>query len=501
MIIFKNRLTFLTGLFSVIISFSACKKAAWDDHNTVINQDLKHSLLDAIKADPSLSTFTQYLQQTGYSDTLALSKSFTVWAPDNKALESLDKSILNSPAELKRFVAYHIAYQAYFTNELVGTANVKTLQGKAVTLSVNSFEEAEITHANRYVKNGVLHVINQASAPKMSAWEYVQQNVNSQQLENYINKLYYKDQDLSNAVFLYFDPITFQAVYQEGTAKEVIRNRYFQRVANLSSEDSLATYIILTDQALADEMDKMKPYFQVPATFPPTYTDSMATWSAIKDLVIPGIKTEADLGSTVTSYSGVRLKVDAANIVEKRKLSNGIAYLVSKLDYQILDNKIPAITIQGELTDSIRTPSTPVRKTKRDNSNGIFTDYSVEGITSSPSPLYFFRYRQTLHSVKYRVFVRSIHDLKDKAPISMRVDFSLLRNSPTADLTKHLTTGYFSIPYFNTIPDPYAEKEVGTFTATQFGSWYVYLASAATGVTSATATGLSLDYIKLVPIN
>jgi len=501
MIIFKNRRTFLTGLFSVVISLSACKKAAWDDHNNVINQDLTRNLLDAINADPSLSTFNQYLRSTGYSDTLALSKSFTVWAPDNKALESLDKSIVDNPAELKKFVAYHIAYQAYFTSDAASSVSVKTLEGKAISFSEAAFEEAKITSANRYVKNGVLHVIDQASAPKLSAWAFIQQNPKLEQLEGYINSLYYKGLDLSNAVFLYFDPTTFQAVYQEGTTREVTLNKYFERVANLSSEDSLATYIVLTNEALAEERDKLKPYFQVPATFPATYTDSMATWSAVKDLVIPGVRTEAELANTVTAYSGVRIKVNAADIVEKKMLSNGVAYVVKKLDYQMLDNKIPAITIQGELVDSLRTPSTPVRKIKKDAANTVFTDYSVESITSSPNPLYFFRYRPVLNSVKYKVFVRSIHDLKDKAPISMRLDFSLTRNSPTTDLSKHTTTGYFSVPYFNTIPNPYAEKEVGIFDATQYGSWYVYLASAATGVTSTTATGLSLDYVKLVPIN
>ena len=78
----------------------ACKKENWNQHNELINQSLDRNLLQEINSNPELSTFSEFLKQTGYADTLQQSKPYTVWAPSNKALESLDEDVVKNIEQL-----------------------------------------------------------------------------------------------------------------------------------------------------------------------------------------------------------------------------------------------------------------------------------------------------------------------------------------------------------------------------------------------------------------
>src|SRR5688572_14206691 len=117
---FKYRVLFL-GLFMAII-FSGCKK--WEDAEKLLNQDLSKTLTDAIAADPNLSTFSGYIKTTGVDVMLSSSKTFTVWAPSNSALATLDPAIVNDPVKLKNFVLNHVSNQSYFTKDVVVSVRV-----------------------------------------------------------------------------------------------------------------------------------------------------------------------------------------------------------------------------------------------------------------------------------------------------------------------------------------------------------------------------------------
>jgi len=497
MTIFKKSYVFLLSFFTVAATIYGCKKDAWDDHNKVISQDLSKNLLQVINENPDLSKFSEYLEKTGYKDTLALAKTFTVWAPDNDALKSLDQAVVNDLSQLKRFVAYHISYQTYFTSNPKPNLSVKTLDGKNIQFTKTNFEEAGISAADKYVGNGVLHIIDQAGMPKLNAWEFMEESANTQLQKAYIESLEHTEMDTTNGVVLYTDPVTKRPVYQEGTTSPVTRNYYFQRVSDLSNEDSLSTYIILDNAAFASEQQKLKPYY---TTASAEVSDSLTNWAVVKDLVISGVYTENQLAGTMTTVTGVRIHVNKSDIVEQRKLSNGIAYVVKNLSYDLMENKIPSVLIEAEYPDSLRTPSSPLLKTKRDASGLLFKDVSVSGITSSPDPLYYFRYRTTVNSVKYKVYRRALNDLYT-VPISMRVNFSYRSYFPKSAEPQLQGTGYFQVAPIATLANPYEEVYIGQYDASAYGSLYVFLASAATGVTSTTQTALSLDYIKLVPFN
>ena len=115
---------------SVIIAtfcFVACSKK-WNDHNQIVDPAIANNLYQVISKNNNLSKFNSLLIKSGYDKIIATSKSFTVWAPSDLALTTLDTAIINDPVKLKAFVGNHIAnlsYPAGSTNHRVPMLNGK----------------------------------------------------------------------------------------------------------------------------------------------------------------------------------------------------------------------------------------------------------------------------------------------------------------------------------------------------------------------------------------
>jgi hypothetical protein len=478
-------------LFVMYFMFSSCKKA-WQNHDEVLNQELNKTLIEQVNETPNLSIFNTYLVKTGYDKILASSKSYTVWAPTNEAMQNLDPAIIADTAKLKLFVANHISYQQYFTTTPNPTSIIRTLSGKNITFTATAFEEAKIVTANVYVKNGVLHTIDQAAGIKPNAYEYMLSTTLSNKQKTYIQSLFHTEIDTSKGVRLYTDPATKKTVYQAGTTFPVTKNYYFQKVSDISNEDSLLTYIILNDAAYEAEKVKIRKYYNVSSSA--TKTDSLAQFNIVKDLVVNHIYSADNLPDSLTTVSGVKIHLDKSAILQTQKLSNGIAYVVNSISYKVLENKIPTIYIQGEFPDSLRTPSSPLIKIKKDPNGIRYTDIQSQSITSSPDPLYYYKYKTVVNSAQYRVYWRAVNDIFT-TPFSQKLDFSSTSYYPKAIEPPLTTLGYKSVAV-----NTFSEVYLGIYTPANYGNLYTFLVSAL-GVVSTTPSALSLDYIKLVPVN
>src|SRR3954469_14255783 len=115
---------FLTALLGVLL-LSSCKK--WDDHVEVQNQDLTMNLLQAIEANPTLTTFRDFISKAGLDSLFQNSKNYTVWAPDNVALTAIDPSIYADATKLRSFILNHVSNQSYFTRNAVTPIRVMML--------------------------------------------------------------------------------------------------------------------------------------------------------------------------------------------------------------------------------------------------------------------------------------------------------------------------------------------------------------------------------------
>jgi len=487
----NTKLRCATLLLAVCAMLSACKNA-WQNHDVITNEALNVTLNDQISKTADLSTFYSYVVKTGYDKVLAASKLYTVWAPTNTAMQTIDQTILTDTGKLRKFVANHISYQQYFTTVPNPSLVVRTLSGKNIIFTQSTFEEANIVKANLYVKNGVLHTIDQATGTKPNAYEFMLSNLPTGKQNTFIQTLFHTEIDTSKGVRLYTDPITKRNVYQAGTTFPVIKNSYFQRVSDISSEDSLLTYIILNDAAFDAEKLKIGKYYNVSSSA--SITDSLTKYNVVKDLVVNHVFTADNLPDSLTTTTGIKIHLDKSAIVKTQKLSNGIAYVVSSIGYKLLTNKIPTIIIQGEFPDSLRTPSSPVIRVKKDPAGVRFTDMQSSSITSSPDPLYYYRYKTIATTAQYRVYWRALNDIFT-TPFSQKVDFSATSYYPKAVETPLTTLGYRQVLVGN-----YTEVDLGLYTPANYGTLYAFLVSA-TGVISTAPSALSLDYLKLVPVN
>ena len=482
-------------------TFTGCKDP-WKDHADINITRLDRTLFEQVSQDASLSIFASYLVKTGYDGVLKSSKSFTVWAPNNEALKNIAGSIENDTAALKRFVGNYISDQSYFTTNPNPSLVIRMLNGKNTIFTKSTFEQASILQADVYVKNGVLHTINGASLPKPNAWELLQGLADASLQRDFIKGLEHQEADTSKGILLYKDPVTGMGVYQEGTTSKVMRNTYFQRISNISSEDSLLTFIILKNAVFNTEKAKLTSFNKHPNTL---YADTLTNWSVVKDLVVSGVYNINQLPVSLTTVTGVKIHIDKSAIAETHLLSNGIAYVVNSIGYKLMENKIPTIIIQGEMPDSLRVPAAPTARIKTDPQGRRFTDYQTGSITSSPTPLNYYRYRSSVYSVRYEVYWRAINDILS-TPFSMKVDFNTNRNF--TNVAVPLTTlGYKSVPSIiglaassDAYKDAFKEVYLGTYTAENFGILHTFLASSL-AASSTAPTALSLDYIKLKPVN
>lgn len=106
-------------------------------------------------------------------ETLARDGPYTVFAPTDKAFETLPAStvqtLMNNTIELRRVLSYHITDGELMEQDLANMTSFQTLQGSA--LSVNKTTEglqvggARIIKANNRCSNGVIHQIDKVLIP------------------------------------------------------------------------------------------------------------------------------------------------------------------------------------------------------------------------------------------------------------------------------------------------------------------------------------------------
>ena len=500
MITFKKQYFVFLSLF-IVLFFSGCKDK-WEDHNKIQDPVLADNLLLAIQNNPDLSTFAEYLKETGYDEVIASSKTFTIWAPTNLALENLDQAIVNDADLLKQFVANHISNQTYLTRSANSVLTIRTLNGKNILFTKTNFEEANITVADQYTGNGVLHIIDMPVVPKLNTWEYLNNSAASLQ-KSFLQSQNYSYRDLSLAEIIGIDPKTGDPIYKEGTGYST-KNYFLQRISDISNEDGKYTFVILTDDAFNAEKTKLSKYFTVndPLATPVRnafVTDSITNWIIVKDLVLKGDFTIDNLPDTLISYDSLKIHLDQSAIVETHKVSNGVVYVMNRIDYK-MSYKIKPVAIEGENYQSSPAGASPyyasytagttgtrsIITRKNPYTNAIFREVYFYNTTISANWIH---YLPTVNAATYKVYWVAVRDFNTTTtpPVyfSQRVAFGTPALLP-------------AFPYKQVDILNYNEVYLGDYTVTSYGKLDAFLVS-----NTSTTNGLNslvLDYIKMVPV-
>jgi Fasciclin domain len=467
--------------FIFAISFTGCKK--WENHIAVNNQDLTQDLYRTIANNPSLSMFAEFISRTGLDTLLRSSETYTVWAPSNDAMASVDPSVLTDPARLKSFLLNHISNQSYFTKDAVLPLRIAMLNGKYNNFQGNKFDDATITTADKYVKNGVLHIIDKIVPVLPSIWEFLNSTTAQYKQNAFIAGLNYNDFDPNLAIIDSISSATGLPVYHPGTGL-VNKNSFTEKVYNIKNENKQYTYFVIQDAGFTLESDSLKPYF---ATTSLATTDSLIRWNTVKDLVVEGIYPPTAFAGLI-SRSGIPIPVNPAFIIETKKLSNGIVYVLSKVDV-VTASKFKPITIQGENPAGfllLRPTNTFYRVRPNPVTSTNFTDILVtgHGVTT-----FYAYYRLTeIPSIKYKVYAFGVNDFQTGALTQNIIPKYL---SPAGVYTTLATLPHV-VP-LHTAPGAYNELYLGEFTSTIFGTLEIQL-------TCLTTQPIVLDYLRLVPV-
>ena len=482
----RNKNIFFLYAFMALMVMS-CKK--WDDHNALTNQDLSQNLLQAVSSNSSLSKFRGYISQAGLDTLLESSRSFTIWAPSDNALQSIDPAIVSDPVKLKAFLLNHISGQSYFTrNVQTGELRVQMLSGKYNQFSTTKFADANITAADKYVKNGVLHVIDAMVPVLQNVWEYITANTATYAQNAYIVSLNYVAFDPSLAIIDSISATTGQPVYQPGTGL-VNRNRFNDRVYDTKNESKRYTYFVIQNAGFTLESDSLKQYYNTGVT---AATDSLARFNTVKDLIVEGYYPSTALtGVTLTSRSGVAFTVNPALIVESRKLSNGIVHVLGNLNVLNRD-KFKEILIQGENPTGFyvdRTGNTNYRVRLNPVTGKNFTDIFITGHAVTN---YFAYYTlDDMPSMRYNVFAFGVNDFQTGA-----VTDSILTATSISFTDQNALTTISRLPHvvpLYTATGAYNEVSLGQVNNTLYRRLYILLRAQGTNP-------MVLDYIRLVPV-
>ncbi|MVN92010.1 fasciclin domain-containing protein [Mucilaginibacter aquatilis] len=532
------KIKYIMALLLVTTVLSACKKQ-WDDRTAAVDQQLDKTVMQQIQENGNLSTFSGYLTKLGYDKLLAGSKTYTIFAPTNQALQGVDQTIVNDTAQLKKFVNNHIVAQVYLTNAAQAGLRIRTLGGKNLSFNTTTVDEATITTPNLYVKNGVIHVIDKAIPPKMNISEYIRSlNGVADMHKAYILRQDTTFIDTSKATVQSYDPRTGKPILVPNTGVVNV-NKYFNRVASLANEDSTYTYFVLTDAAYDAERNKVSKYFATVTNSTDTTMNILAAYNVLKDVAVRGSIAPTGFNA-LASVNNVTVPASQGAIVQSYRASNGMVYVVNSMPFDI-KQKITPVIIEGERPSFFaRTDANGsiFYRSRRDDKGVTLKDIMI-GTTNTLPANFFAAYKLTnLYTCQYRVVVRAVNDINFSAPTDIVESFNfgqitapvvgsngtIVPNDvvkfPSQRIGPVLVNGSPFVNYEElTLPTPANRSATnvagsnptstataantigltgGNFTVTKRTSVNMYVVGA--NSTTANANNVTFDYVKLVPI-
>lgn len=351
-----------------VVLLASCQSSEWDDHFSMSSSD--QTLMEAIDANPQLSEFSKVVKANGLQSMLSSSQSFTVFAPDNNAMQALS---LNSDT-LNLFLYNHICRYVYSLGDVASadenTLRIKMLNGKYQNLQNNGsallFGNHGVVSSQAGANNGVLNVINQVIPFYNNIYEAIKKEPTLDSIATYL-----KARD--HYTFLP-DKSTVLGVNAKGeTVYDSVfnfRNDWMSLYGSINAEDSVYTMLVPSNTAWQSQMTKLKKYFRA-------YGNGNITSTGIKvtgTYAIGGAKADSltaaharealvqDLvfrkSVDVTSPEGDSLISTNGNVfrhpqylftgADYHDVSNGKMYVTDELQYKATDSWQKEIRVEAE---------------------------------------------------------------------------------------------------------------------------------------------------------
>jgi hypothetical protein len=477
---------YIVILLFTIISFSSCQDK-WEDHIEVKNPDLQRNLFEVISADSDFSKFTE----------LKSSKNFTLILPTNAAVEEASSTVnFNDTLAVRSFIGYHIINSVYNLNTSTDTVRVRNLRYKYVDFVSGKLNDIVPKQSNIVTQNGVYHIVDKALTPYKNIYDFL---------------IDFDGVTSQTAALLSFDTLT-----TIGDSISITRNPVFQSnvMRPMVNETQKYTYFILEDDFFDQEYNKLLPFYHTSYTAdghrPDSTSDFFTKMNLLRDLIVPGDYSIANMPDTLVSLSGFQFKLDQSQIISAHKVSNGTVYYVRSLPYE-LKNQIREFKVLGAspsgFSQADKRGNTYYR-TKIDVDGMPYNDIQVFGHGISE---FYISYRnRATNSVSYKVYARAISGLLGDPqnnvgePYRTSFDqFVQFKNNVTGVFNASVTNSLgVQVNRFTHKVERLNHDEVylGEFTKAEFGDLNLRLLSAANTSTTTGQNTLILEYLRFEPV-
>lgn len=417
-----NRYKFSLVFFLILI-FSGCTNV-WEEHTKVNPDVLQENILDYLESNTDFSQFTAMLKSSGMDGYLSSSGIYTVWAPTNQAISTVDPALINTDEKVKLFVSNHIISGMYSTLSNNPAMALKMKSGKTLQYdAANDLIDGVTINASNEVtlKNGVLQVVDQALSPRYNIWEYVSLVAPANEFTYYLKSLTKSVFDIENSEQIGVNELN-QPVYD---SVWVDQNKYFLNVTDLTSEDSILTFVIPTDEVFDAEFSKFEKYYRrddkVSNEFPTARDSAYIKFMIARDMVFGNAYASTDAPDTLVSYYKVKVPFNKSALVSSYKASNGFVHVLSNCPVKITDKILPIVmeaenSITGVMisnSGSILTNTTsgtgnPYFRQRSNASNGY--DLIIDNSHKSEILSGALFVGPVVASIRYRVKIRAIND-------------------------------------------------------------------------------------------
>ena len=253
--------------------WSACTDA-WNEHYDVTEGGMadQPTLLENIKADPSLANFYRVIEAIKGSETLNSPQQLTVWAPKNLTSAQADSIIAvyqdgvakglkwEDNRAITQFFQNHVALYARpvssQTNDTVSMLNRKYMHlvGQNSTtgmLDDNPFNEAILCN------NGILYKTENLQRFFPNVREYLEQNASMDSIVNMIAR--FDEYELDENASVPGGVVDGKTVYLDSVT--VLSNNLLSSLGYIQREDSTYTLLAPTDAVWQAEYEKYRKYF------------------------------------------------------------------------------------------------------------------------------------------------------------------------------------------------------------------------------------------------
>lgn len=469
----KYRLIFV---FAVSLMLGNCSDP-WDEHTRINDDVLQETILDYLESGNEYSQFLELLKSADMEMNFGHSGLFTLYAPTNNAMSLVDADLINTDAKKRLFIQNHYLNGIYSVQSDREKTNLTMKSGKVLEYdpqnkTIDGITVDESKEVN--VSNGNIQVIDQPLVPRYNIWDYIELEAPANDFVLFINSLTSLVFDEENSIQTGIDNLN-RPVYDTVWVRE---NLFLKNYADLSSEDSVLTFFILTDDVFAAQFSKFERSFRVDdkiSNVIPTKRDSLNIKMMIaRDLVFDGKHSLNSAPDTMVSYFHVKVPFVKSAVTSAFHASNGYVYTVSDCDIP-QKNKILPIVMEAEESiyryqGTSGTPHPYFRE--RENASGGY-DFILDNSHASQVLTGALFQGPTVASIKYRIKIRAINDFQKSyripdAEIELRQflgQVSVTRNPGTGLITNisSVTNGFRSDATYGTPDFTYDPADPSTY--------------------------------------